>query len=213
MKVSTNDMPPVREGHETTTSSKVCVIIDSMYIFWSLLIHRSILFLSAGIFKFSNVLGSKHFALKLVLYCPKLGSFTMYVWLLSIKSLPLVQGAESNINNEILRKDNSNNYLHPTSYSRSQFYKKPAIIFMLSGSQRGKCSSIYLQFGLFLTQFRLNLHVSHILSVALNIFISITFITSHWLCFYPKCRPWPDYLAILSYLAFGLLLPPSSHQE
>lgn len=45
-------------------------------------------------------------------------------------SSPGTECSESNINNEIWQKDSSNNYLHPTSYSRSQVYKKPAIIFI-----------------------------------------------------------------------------------
>ena len=59
-------------------------------------------------------------------------------------SAPATDCRESNINNEIQLRDSPNNYLRPASHSRSQFYKKPAVIFIYRHkSQRGKrCSRI-----------------------------------------------------------------------
>lgn len=84
-------------------------------------------------------------------------SFTMCVATIYHFSSPGTECSESNINNEIWQKDSSNNYLHPTSYSRSQVYKKPAIIFIYCHEVREANAPP------FIANMDSNLPVSHIL--------------------------------------------------
>lgn len=98
------------------------------------LLHKSLNCLTA------SDLGIKHFVLKSVLLLSQICYFSRFIMCDCQTAAFGSEWCGSNINNDILQKDNYNNYLHPTSYSRSQFCKKPAVIFIIFW---GTCSSMY----------------------------------------------------------------------